>query len=145
LQDLRCAACQHSTANFHPVIQFWVIQHLENRADSARLRIVRAINQPADAGVNQRSRTHGARFNCNKQFALAQSMVADGGAGVPEGNDFRVGRGIVVGKIAIPSSPNHTAVTYDHCSDGDFFNFKRPLRTPQRFFHVEFVGSALRI
>jgi hypothetical protein len=47
--------------------------------------------------MQQGARTHGARFNCSKQFAVFQTVLADGGALLAQGEDFgvRAGFGIV--------------------------------------------------
>ena len=64
-------------ANLHSVIQAGMIQHLHHRMNGTRLGIIRAVNQPFQAGVHDCSGAHGARLNCNKQFAVAQTMISE--------------------------------------------------------------------
>jgi hypothetical protein len=71
-------------------------------------------------------------------------MVAQVGASLPEGDHFGMGGGIAVGEIAIPSSPDHLAVTDDHCSHRDFSYLQRALRATKGFLHVEFVVGPYR-
>jgi hypothetical protein len=123
------------------MIQLRVIQHLQDRMNSTRLGVVRTIYQTADAGVNHCSRTHGARFNCSKQFTVAQTMVADVRACVSQRDDFCMGSGIVVGEIAIPSPTDHLSFTDDDRPHRHFSHFQSALRATQGFFHEDFVGG----
>ncbi len=90
--------------------------------------------------MDRRSRTHGARFNCSKQFAVAEPVITEVLSGLAEGDDFGVGGGIVVGEIAIPSAAHHAPVADDYRSDGDFAGVERALGAAQGFEHPEFVG-----
>jgi len=60
-----------------------VIDHLQNRMDGAGFRVVRSVDQAAEAGMNCRSRAHGARLNCNKQFARAETVITEVSSGLP--------------------------------------------------------------
>src|SRR6266576_3771607 len=71
LQDFRGTSCQYTAANFDPMIQLRMIQHLQSRMNGACLRVIRTKYQTSNAGMNHRSRTHGAWFNCNKQITAA--------------------------------------------------------------------------
>ncbi len=95
---------QHSTPYVHLMIQCRVIYHLQNRMDGPCLRIVGTVHQAADARMNCRSRAHGARLNCSKQFAVAQPVVTDVSSRLAQGHNLSMGRWIVVGEVAIPSS-----------------------------------------
>jgi len=81
LQQLGATTCQDAAADFHSVVQLRVIQRLHHRLNRARLGIVGAIDKATDPGMHYGAGTHGARFNCNKQLARCQTMVADGCTG----------------------------------------------------------------
>ena len=126
------------------MIQAGVIDHLQNRMDGARFRIVRSIHQAAEAGLNGRSRAHGARFNCSKQFALAQTVITEVSSSFAQGDHFGMRGGIVVGDIAIPSASHDLARLHHDRAYGHFSSFKGALRAAEGFFHPQFVGRRQR-
>jgi hypothetical protein len=139
LQQFCAAAGQNSPADFRPVIQLGMVQHLHHRMDCARFRIVRAVYQAFHSGMHQRACAHGAWFNCSKELAVSQAMVAEVGTGLAKGNNFGVGGGIGVGEVAIPASTNDLAGMNHDRADGDLAGFQGALRRAQGFLHPEFV------
>jgi hypothetical protein len=140
LQQVRAAPGQHSAANLDAVIRILMVQHLHYRVYRASFGIFRAIHQPPDAGMNHSSGAHGARFNCNKEVTIPQTVVRESGAGLAQRRYFGVCSGIELANVAIPSPANNPA-GMDH--DGSYWHFtalQRPLRTAQRLFHPQFVG-----
>jgi len=101
----------------------------------ARFSIVGAVNQSLNSGVHQGSGTHRARFNCSKQSALSQTMIAQRRARLTQGDDFRMGRRIGVFNVTVPSAANDSIAAYDDGANGDFLRFERALRFPQGFLH----------
>jgi hypothetical protein len=88
---------------------------------------------------------HGARFNCNKQVASGEAMVAERGTGFAQGYDFSVSGGIVVGDVAVPSAADDALIMDDYGSDGDFSGFEGALGGAQGFLHPEFVVISLSL
>lgn len=125
------------------MIQFRVIQNLQNGMYRTRFRVVRTVYQTADAGMNQSPCTHGTRFNCNKQFTIAQTMITNISTGISQSHNFCMSGGIMVGKIAIPSPADHLPVMHNDCPERNFSHLQRALCAAQGLFHIEFVGSAL--
>src|SRR6266481_5154696 len=115
------------------MIQTGVIHHLQNRMDGARLRIVGTVYQAADAGMNGRSRAHGARLNCSKQFAVDEPVVTDVSSRLAQRDDFSVSGWIVVGEVAIPSSSNHAPLAHHDGSHWHFACFQRTLGAAESF------------
>src|SRR5438552_17735991 len=109
------------------MIQLRVIQYLQNGMNGTRLRIVRPINQTLNAGMNERARAHGTRFNCSKKCTVAQTVVTDVSAGIPQRDDLCVGRGITVRNVAIPSPADYLSVTADHRSNWPISHFQGTL------------------
>lgn len=106
--------------------------------NGACLRVIRAKYQTANAGMNHRSRTHGAWFNCNKQVTAAQPVIAKVPPGRTQRDDFRVCRRIVLGKITVPSLADYRSLIDDYCPHRYLPNLQRSLRASQRFFHEYF-------
>jgi hypothetical protein len=87
---------------------------------------------------------HGTRFNCSKEFAVSQAVVAQVGTGLAEGNDFGVGGGVRVGEVAIPASAHDlTAMNHDS-AHGDLARFQGALGGAEGFFHPKFVRGRER-
>jgi hypothetical protein len=125
------------------MIQGGVVCHLQNRMDGSCFGVVGSVHQAAEAGMNGRTRAHGARLNCNKQLAVAQTVVTGVSSCLAQGYDFGVGGGIAVGEILIPSSTDYAAGAHDHCSYRNFARLQGALGTAQGFFHPQFVGAKL--
>jgi len=91
LHHFRTTPGQDACTNLRAMVQFRVVQDMHYRMNRAGLGIVCAVHQTPDARVNQGSRAHCARFNCGKQVALAQAMVADRGSRLAQSHDLSVG------------------------------------------------------
>jgi len=100
-----------------------VIQHLQHRVDCARFGIVCAIYDAFHPGMHQCAGAHGARLNCNKEFAVSQAMVTQVRSGLAEGDDFSVGSRVGVSDIAVPTSADNFPGVNNDCAYGDFARF----------------------
>jgi hypothetical protein len=121
-----------------------MIQYLCYRMYRACLRIVGAVHQTLDAGMRHGTRAHRARLNCNKEFAVAQTVVTNDCTGFAQRDDFRVGGGIVLGNVAVPSAPDDASSAHDHSADRHFAGLERALCRAQGLFHPEFIwGNAV--
>jgi hypothetical protein len=125
------------------MIQAGVIYHLQNGMDGPCLWIVGTIHQAAEAGMHGSSRAHGARLNCNKQFAATEAVITEVSSGFAQRHNFGMGGGIGVGEIAIPTASNDAVFADDHGSDGDFAGIEGALGAEQGLLHPEFVGGAV--
>ena len=123
------------------MVQLRVVQDLHNGRDRACLRIVRAIYQALDASMHQSAGAHGARFNCNKEFAVSQTVVTNGCTGFAQGHDLSVSSRIRTRNIAIPSAPHDTTIANHNRAYRNFPGFERALGAAQSFLHPEFVGE----
>jgi hypothetical protein len=84
---------------------------------------------------------HRARFNCNKQLAVAKAVITDAGSGFSESHNFGVGRRIGVGDVSVPSAADDFAsVDYDG-ADRDFVHSKSTLGAAEGFFHPELIRT----
>jgi NADH-quinone oxidoreductase subunit I len=125
------------------MIQAGVIYHLQNRMDGAGFRVIGAVHQAAEAGMNRCSGAHGARLNCSKQFAVAEPVVTEVSSRLAQRHDFRVSGGIGVGEILIPSSTGYTAGAHDDRSHGHFARLQCALGAAESLFHPKLVGGNL--
>jgi hypothetical protein len=111
--------------------------------DRACLGVVGTVHEAAEASMNRGSRAHGARLNCSKQFAVAEPVITEVLSGFAQRDDFGVGRGIVVGEIAIPSPTDYSPVADDHRSHGHFARVQGALGAAECLQHPEFVGGVV--
>jgi len=120
-----------------------VIDNLQDRMNGPGFGVIGAIHQASDAGVNQRTGTHGTGLNCSKERALAQAMITDVSSGFAQGDDLGVGRGVIVGEVAIPAAADDLPVADDDGADGNLARVERALGGTESLFHAEFVGVEL--
>lgn len=74
-----------------------MVENGEHGVNGSGFGIVRAINQASNAGVDERSGAHRARFNCSKQVTVAQTMVTEVLRGIAQRDDFGMSGWIVIG------------------------------------------------
>jgi hypothetical protein len=86
---------------------------------------------------------HGARFNCNKQLTVSQTVITNGCTGFAESDDFGMGGGIGVRDVAVPSAANDLAIADYDSPHRDFVYFESALGATEGFFHPEFVGAKI--
>jgi hypothetical protein len=140
LHNLSTPSRQNSATNFDPMIHLRVIEQAERGANGSRLRIIRTVNQAADAGVNQSAGAHRARFNCSKQLAAAQAMVAEHQTGGTQRDQLGMRRRVVIGKILIPAAAYQLTVEYHDRPNRHFAYLKSALRRGKGLLHPELVG-----
>ncbi len=90
--------------------------------------------------MNGRSRAHGARLNCSKQFAVAKPMITEVSSRFAQRHDFSVRAWIAVGEVAVPSSAYYAPCAHHYRSHRHFAGIERALRTTEGFFHPQLVG-----
>ena len=117
-----------------------MIQDLHHRMDGARFGVIRAVDQTFQPGMNQSAGTHRARFDCNKEFAVFEAVVAQRGTGLAQGEDFGVSGGVAIGEVAVAAAAYDFSAADDDRAYRDFSRFKRALGGAQRLFHEQFVG-----
>jgi len=125
------------------MIQTGVVHHLQNRMDGPSLRVIGTVHQAPDAGMNGRSRAHGARLNCSKQFAVDEPVVTDVSSRLAQRDYFSVSGWIAGGEVAIPSSSNQAPFAHRDRSHRHFASLERALGAAESFLHPEFVRRKL--
>src|SRR5437660_8189855 len=142
LQQLCTSARQHATRHFHLMIEAGMVQHLHHGMNRSRFGAVSAVDQPLEPGMHHGPGTHRTRFNCNKEFAVSQAMVAYGGTGLAQGDNLCVGRRIRVDQVAVPALAYNFVVTDDDGPDWHLASIQRALGGAESFLHPEFVRVA---
>jgi hypothetical protein len=142
LQYFAATTSQQASPHFHLMVQLGVVEHRQYRVDRTCLWVVRAVHQAFQPGVNHGASAHSAWFDCSKQLAVSQTMIAEGGTGFPQSNDLRVRSGIGIGQVPVPTAADELSGGDDNGSHGHLPGFQRALRGAKGFFHPEFVGSS---
>ena len=141
LQHFRATTGEDASLDLHPVIQLRVIQDLQDRVNRACLGVVCSVDQALDPRVDQSAGTHRARFNCSKQLAVSQTMVADNGTRLVESNDFSMSGGVIVLDIAVPAFRNDFAPADDDRTYGNLACLKCTSRSSESSFQKQLIGS----
>ncbi len=122
-----------------------MIDDLKNRMDGTGFRVRRPIHEAAQAGMQRRTRAHGAWLDCSKEFAIAEPVVTEGESSLSEGYDFSVRGGVMIRQISIPS-PSYDATGAHHDrAHRHLTSLQGALRASQGFFHPQFVGGETRV
>jgi len=113
-------ACEDAGDGFNAVIQARMREDFEARADGAATRIVGAINEPGDAGLDHGAGAHGARFEGDVESDAGKAIVGEGASGFAEDDDFGVSGGVVVADGAIAGTRDDFVFADDESADGNF-------------------------
>src|SRR6185312_13057603 len=89
-QNLRTSLAQHSSRDFHLMIELRMVQNIHHRIDSARFRIRCAVDQPFQTGVYHRASAHRARLNDHVNLAALEPMVSELCSGGSQSDDLGV-------------------------------------------------------
>ncbi len=103
--------------------------------DAAALGVQRAEIEPPDPREGDGGRAHGAGLEGDMQIAADETLVADGGAGRSDRQDFRVGRGVGEFARAVSRRGEEFSVAHDHRADGNLSPRRRRPRLLQRPSH----------
>jgi len=109
--------------------------------DGPGLRVISAVDQAFEPGLHQRAGAHGAWFNCNKQFAGLQAIVAKSDTGFTQGDDLRMSAGVGISNVTVAAASDYLAAARDDRSYRNFSRFQRSLRGTKGFLHEQFVGA----
>lgn len=131
---------QNAATYFDFVIKRWVVENMHRGMHCSGFGIFGAVNQAADARVNHGPGAHSAGLNSHEKIASAQAMIAEGGPGFPQGDNFRVSCWVSIGEIAIESAADDFALMHDDRADWHFSQVESTLGGPQGFVHPQFVG-----
>src|ERR1700751_4106682 len=86
---------------------------------------------------------HGARFNCNKESAVSQTVITNGCSSLAKCDHFGVSSGIAIGDVAVPATADDVSVTHNDSAYGNFMDFQCALGAAEGLFHPELVEMAV--
>ena len=116
---------EYAGSHFNLVIERRVVQNMHGGMHSSGFGIVRAIDQCTDSGMDDGAGAHGAWFYGHEQVAVSQAMIAKGGPGFAQGDDFSMRRWVRVGQIAIESASDDLAFMHHDSADRNFSDVER--------------------
>jgi len=99
------------------------------------LWVICTVYQATNAGVDQGSRTHRARFNCSKQVALSETVITQVRACFAQRDDLGMSGWIAVRKVAIPPAADNTTTVHDYRPHGHLSDLQCSLGRAQCLFH----------
>lgn len=105
-----------------------------------RSGVVGAVDQALQPSVYHCSRAHGTRLNCNKQFAVSQTVVTNGSTGFSQGDDLGVRGGIGVVEITVPAPADDLALAHHDSAHRHLSGVQGALGGTQGLLHHQFVG-----
>lgn len=129
--------------DFDAVIQPRVRKDFEARADRATARIVGAVNEFCDTGLDHGAGTHRTGLERDVHCGAGKAIVGEKAGGFAEDNDFRVGGGVVVTDGAIAGLGDDFAVVDEKCADRNFSGGGSGTGFPKGELHeIEISGHA---
>lgn len=140
LQKFSAPPRQHSRTYVDPMIQSWMVQHMQGRMNCSGLGVLGTVHQSADARMHDCSSAHGTRLDGHEKIAVQQAVIANGGAGLAQCQNFGVGGWIGVGQVAVESASDDFPFMHDNRAYRHFSDVERSLSGPQRLLHPQFVG-----
>ena len=111
--------------------------------NGASFGIVGCVNKAAEAGMDQRAGAHSAGFDGDVELAIEQTMVAEGGCPLPEGDYFGMGGGVGIQAVAVEASAHNPAFANQNCPHRYLAGLQGKLGLLEGLFHPEFIRSSI--
>ena len=110
--------------------------------DRTALLVAGAIDEPADAGMADRTGTHGAWLERHVEFEPCQAVIAERQAGPAQGDDLGMGRRVVPGNRRITPLGHDLPAggIDDQSADRRLARFACRLRQLQRPAHISLIA-----
>src|SRR6266850_6884941 len=131
---------QDSGGDFDAMIEAAVFAKLIESADSTGLRVVAAVDELGDAGVNDGASAHGTGLEGDDQGAVEETPVIQCLSGFAHGEDFGVGGGVMVGFALVEAAADYSirGEMHDDAADGNFVGGEGLFGASNRFVHPVF-------
>lgn len=121
-----------------------MIQNRKNGTSGAGFGITRPKNHAPEAGLNNRSGAHRARFNCNIEAALRKPVVLELPPGAPQRQNLRMRAWVVQVQGPVMGARNGPPAVNDDRADGDFLLIKAAPGLAKSLAHKFHVFRILR-
>ena len=130
---------QDAAAHFNLVIERRVVQNMHGGVYCSCLRVVGAIDQRTDPGVDDGSRAHGARFDGYEEITLSQAVIAKGTPRLAQSDDLSMRTGVGIYQVAVESATDDFTFMNDDGANRNFAHIECSLSSPHRLPHPQFV------
>jgi hypothetical protein len=117
-QHLPAFISQQAAPDFRTVIQLGE-RKFHHRSDSPGLGVGGAVKNPADSRLHYCAQTHGAWLQRNVQIASNETIIFPPGAGLPNGQDFRMGCRVILSSSLIEAPAQNFSVSHENSADRD--------------------------
>ena len=115
------AVCrENSGTDFHFVIESGVGEDFETRTDCAAFRVVCAVDQTRDAGLDHGAGAHAAGLQSDEECCVGHTIVPEEASCFTDHDDFGVGGGIAIANRAVAGAGEDFTVVGDAGADRDF-------------------------
>ena len=102
------------------MVQSGAGEQLEAGTKSAALGVVRSVNEPRNARLDDGAGAHDARFERNVENGAGEAVVVQQARSLAKDDDLGVSGGVVVTNGAIARTREDRIVVNEHGTDGDF-------------------------
>ena len=130
---------EHARDHRRTVIHAGVFQQLIQGPHSASLPVRCTIDDLSHSALHDSPCTHNAGFQRDYEGRVVKSPVPNRAGRLPEGDDFRVGKRVMIHPTAIVTAANDGLVDHDHSANRDFSELHRGASQRERFAHPCFV------
>ncbi len=140
-QAVRAVLGEHAARNRESVVQTRVLADREERRDRAALRVVAAVHDAADAGVDEGAGAHRAGLERDVGDDVLEPPARKLLRGSPDGDHLRMGRRIVQ-RLALVLTARElvTGSRDEHAADRNLADAGRDVRLRERGAHPRFVA-----
>jgi len=128
LQQGSALSGENARSNFDLVIQRAAREHFETRTNRPAFGIIRAINDPRNARLNDSARTHAARFQRDVECRASHAVISQRLRRFADHDDFGVSRRIAVANGAIPRARENFSFMNDESANGNLSSDGRGAR-----------------
>ena len=120
LQQAARLPCPDTTLMHRLVIQSRLIKEVDDRTSRTRFRLQSAPHHPLHASLQQGTRAHGAGFQRHVKRAIVQTVIAQLGCGLTQGQDLGMGTGVVHANRGVVRLSQYLTMAHDHRAHGHF-------------------------
>lgn len=101
------------------MIHFRTARDAETGIDAAGFFVRASVDEPSEAGIHDRARTHSAWLYSNIESAFRQTPIAEAGGGAANGEDLCVRRRVVLRLAKVVRGGKDGVAPCDDGADGD--------------------------
>jgi hypothetical protein len=102
------------------MVKAGVGEDFETGAHGAAFRVVGAVDEAGDAGLDDGAGAHAAGLDGDVERGIGKAIVSEKARGFAKDDDFGVGGGVVVTNGAVAGTGEDSIVVYEHCADRNF-------------------------